>query len=150
MVQPNTDQAVIRRFQARPDTPCPVDSNSMAIALGARLVRIDEEGAVTLSFSPEPLFIQGAGVLQGGAVSAMLDFAMAFAVLAALPDGRTCATVNLATAFLRPAPRGDYLAVGRIERKGSAVAFAQSVLMPVDAPARLVASASSTLMLGAG
>ncbi|HPP99180.1 MAG TPA: PaaI family thioesterase, partial [Ottowia sp.] len=99
-----------------------------------------------LAFAPDPLFIQGTGVLQGGAVTAMLDFAMAFATLAALPVGGSCATVNLNTAFLRPAPRGRYLAVGEVERRGRQLAFTHARLLRED-DGQTVATATSTLAL---
>lgn len=99
-----------------------------------------------LAFAPDPLFIQGTGVLQGGAVTAMLDFAMAFATLAHLPVGGSCATVNLNTAFLRPAPQGRYIAVGEVERRGRQLAFTHARLLREEDRA-VVATATSTLAL---
>jgi acyl-coenzyme A thioesterase PaaI-like protein len=81
----NPDQALIHRFLAAPSQPLRINSNPMALALGMQLLRVDAAaGVVELAFTPDPLFIQGTGVLQGGAVTAMLDFAMAFATLALL------------------------------------------------------------------
>lgn len=125
-----------------------MDSNPLARVLHAQLHAVDtNSGHVELSFEPDPLFIQGTGVIQGGAVSAMLDFAMAFAVLAHVKVGCSCATVNMNTSFLRPAPHGRYRAVGELERSGKSIAFARASLTPWDAATRVVASASSTLVL---
>ena len=125
-----------------------MDSNPLARALNAQLHAVDAtNGHVKLSFEPDPLFIQGTGVLQGGAVSAMLDFAMAIAVLAHVKVGYSCATVNMNTSFLRPAPHGRYRAIGALERSGKSIAFARASLAPWDAATRVVASASSTLVL---
>lgn len=143
----NADQRLIHEFRRHPTGSCAVDSNPMAIALGMRLLEVGDDDAVTLSFLPDPLFIQGTNVLQGGAVTAMLDFAMAFSVLAGLPAGASCATVNLTTAFLRAAPHGAYLARGWIERKGRTLAFAQASLAPAEAPRSVVATATSTLSI---
>jgi uncharacterized protein (TIGR00369 family) len=141
----NPDQALIHRFLAQPDQPLAFDANPMAIALGSQLLRVDAQaGIVELAFTPAPLFIQGTGVLQGGAVTAMLDFAMAFATLAHLPVGYSCATVNLNTAFLRPAPQGRYLAVGEVERRGRALAFTHARLLRAE-DRQVVATATSTL-----
>lgn len=141
----NPDQALIHRFLAQPDQPLAMDANPMAVALGTRLLRVDAAaGLVELAFEPDPLFIQGTGVLQGGAVTAMLDFAMAFATLASLPPDHSCATVNLNTAFLRPAPRGRYRAVGEVERRGKALVFTHARLLR-DADQQVVATATSTL-----
>ena len=141
----NPDQALIHRFIEGGSTPILFDANPMARALGAELRAADlTTGRVALAFAPDPLFIQGTGVLQGGAVTAMLDFAMAFAALAHLPVGASCATVNLNTAFLRPAPKGRYVAVGEVERRGKQLAFTHARLLREEDQV-VVATATSTL-----
>lgn len=143
----NPDQALIHRFIQGGGRPMPFDANPMARALGTELRAADlAAGTVTLAFEPDPLFIQGTGVIQGGALTAMLDFAMAFATLAQLPVGASCATVNLNTAFLRPAPRGRYLAHGEVERRGRQLAFTHARLVRED-DGQTVATATSTLAL---
>lgn len=139
------DQALLRRFVAAGGEPLAGDSNPLAIALGCRIVRVDpQDGAVELAYEPDALFVQGTGVLQGGAVSAMLDFAMAYAVLAALPDGGSCATASMTTSYLRPAPQGAYRAIGILERAGRTLAFARAELRRAQDDA-VVATATSTL-----
>lgn len=141
----NPDQALIHRFLHEGGHPLPFDANPMARALGSQLLSTDTgQGCVQLAFEPDPLFIQGTGVLQGGAVTAMLDFAMAFAALARLPVGQSCATVNLNTAFLRPAPQGLYLAVGEVERAGRSMVFTHARLLRAS-DRTVVATATSTL-----
>ena len=143
----NPDQALIHRLVAGGGRPLPFDVNPMARALGTELRAADlAAGTVTLAFDPDPLFIQGTGVVQGGALAAMLDFAMAFATLAHLPVGGSCATVNLNTAFLRPAPQGRYIAVGEVERRGRQLAFTHARLLREEDRA-VVATATSTLAL---
>ncbi len=143
----NEDQALIHHFVRGDGRPLQMDSNPLARALACGLLRVDlANGIVEVEFEPDPLFIQGTGVLQGGAVSAMLDFAMAFAVLARIPGGRSCATVNMNTAFQLPAPQGRYRAVGEVERCGKTLAFARAGLFRADTD-KLVASATSTLVL---
>lgn len=141
----NPDQELIHRFLKQLGKPLAIDSNPMSMALGSQLLRVDvADGVVELVFDPDPIFIQGTGVLQGGAITAMLDFAMAFATLAHLPIGQSCATVTLNTAFLRPAPKGRYLAVGEIERKGKSLVFTHAKLMRSEDRV-VVATATSTL-----
>ncbi|HPK31777.1 MAG: PaaI family thioesterase [Ottowia sp.] len=143
----NPDQALIHRFVQGGERPMAFDANPMARALGTELRAADlQAGRVTLAFEPDPLFIQGTGVIQGGALTAMLDFAMAFATLAQMPVGGSCATVNLNTAFLRPAPQGRYLALGEVERRGRQLAFTHARLLREDGEV-LVATATSTLAL---
>lgn len=141
----NPDRALIHRFAMQAGTAMPIDSNPMAQALGATLARVDlTRGEVDIGFAPADLFLQGTGVLQGGAVTAMLDFAMAFVTLAHLPPQASCATVNLNTSFLRPAPQGSYLATGVLERCGKTLAFTQARLVRVDT-GQVVATATSSL-----
>lgn len=143
----NPDQALLHRFAASGSAPTPFDTNPMARALGTTLRAVDRQtGRVELAFAPEPAFIQGTGVIQGGALTSMLDFAMAFATLARMPRGGSCATVNLSVAFLRPAAAGRYLAIGEVERCGRQLAFTRAQLLRQD-DGQLVASASSTLAL---
>ena len=147
MTPANPDQALIHRFIESGSQPTAFDANPMARALGAELCAADlRAGTVELAFNPDPLFIQGTGVLQGGAVTAMLDFAMAFATLAQLPIGASCATVNLNTAFLRPAPQGRYIAFGEVERRGKQLAFTHARLLRAQ-NRQVVATATSTLAL---
>ena len=142
----NADQALLHAFLKNPDHPLPI-SNPMALALGAELCAADPRaGTVKLAFQPQALFIQGTDVLQGGAVSAMLDFAMAFATLADLPIGYSCATINLSTSFLRPAPAGRYIAVGEIERRGRQLSFTRAQLFR-EGHDQVVSTATSTLMV---
>ena len=144
----NPDQVAMKRFALDAGVQVDFAANPFAKALGTRVIAVDlEAGMVRLAFSPDGIFVQGAGVLQGGAISAMLDFAMAFALLAVLPEGQTCSTANANVSFLRPAPRGDYVAVGEITRRGSRLAFARAGVFPADAPDRLVATATSTLAI---
>lgn len=141
----NPDQALIQRFVQAAAGPVAIDSNPMALALQSSLLRVDRErGEVDIGFEPAGLFIQGTGVLQGGAVTAMLDFAMAFATLASLPPQSSCATVNLNTSFLRPAPQGPYVATGQVERCGKTLAFTRASLMSAET-GQVVATATSSL-----
>jgi uncharacterized protein (TIGR00369 family) len=144
----NPDWIDLQRFIREGRAAATLTSNPMSSALGMRMEQVDiAKGEITLSFEPQGLFIQGAGVLQGGAVSAMLDFAMAFAVMATLPEGRSCATSSLNISFLRPAPKGRYVAVGETERRGKALAFTYARLYQEGASDRVVATATSLLAL---
>lgn len=143
----NPDQALIQRFMEEGQRPTPIDSNPMAIALKSTLLRVDrEQGSVDISFDLPDLFIQGTGVIQGGAISAMLDFGMAFATLAKLPPRSSCASVNLTTAFLRPAPQGVYVVTGLVDRCGKSLAFTQARLINASTGA-LVATGTSSLAI---
>jgi uncharacterized protein (TIGR00369 family) len=128
----NSDYVFLQEFLAGDRTPAPIASAPLAVLLNAHLLEADASGKAVISFDPPDTFIQGARVLQGGTVATMLDFALAFAVLVALPADRTCATASLTTNFLKPAGPGKYIARGNVDRIGAQVAFASAVLQRAD------------------
>lgn len=140
----NVDQALIRRFQTDKTVHAAIESSALAEALVGRIVDLDQDaGRITLSYQPSSFFIQAEQVIQGGAIAAMVDFAMAFAALAVLPDGQSVATVNLNVAYLRAAKAGYFQATGEIERRGRSLVFTRAGLAQADGT--LVATATSTL-----
>ncbi len=143
----NPDYALIREFLARGGPPRPFDSNPLARELGAQLLRADAVGGtVDLAFEPGPRFLQGNGCVQGGIVAAMLDFALAFAVLARLEPGYTHATASFSVNLLLPARVGRYRAHGRIERMGKRLAFASASLVR-EGTGETVATATGVMAL---
>lgn len=144
----NPDKTLLAGFLAQSNPlPTPVRSNALAIELGTTLMQASANpGAVVLHCRPSALFVQGAGVLQGGALAAMLDFAMSFAGLIDAPAGRAVTTTMLNVAFLRAAPRGDYRVVGEIERLGRNAGFARARLYAEEG-AEPVATATSALLI---
>src|SRR5262249_46316449 len=145
----NSDLALIAKFLALQPERTPFDANPLARALGTDLTEIDlEQGRLRLEFEPRADFMQGAGVIQGGALAAMLDFAMTFVVMARLVaspgNQQTAATTSMNVMYLKPAPRGRYCAIGEIERVGRSIAFARAQLSPVSG-GTAVASATATM-----
>jgi len=142
----NPDKLLLQSH--RPGDVLPFDSvdQEFARALGGYVIGVDAvNGVVELRFAPGREFIQGAGVVQGGAVSAMLDFAMGFAGMAMLADGLAITTATLNISFLRAAPAGVYLAKGMIERRGRTLLFARGELRAEAGT--LVATGTSSLVL---
>lgn len=144
----SSNYSIVQRFANEPGEPASFPCDSIASALGARLVRLDEKtGALQMSFEPAELFKQGEGVIQGGAVCAMLDFATACAAMAVLGPNEGCATITLATSFLRPVVPGRYHAYAEIEKRGRSAVFARAMLTPSGQPDRLLASATAVLAI---
>ncbi|MDY7104961.1 MAG: PaaI family thioesterase [Actinomycetota bacterium] len=146
----NPDRVLLARFAAGDGTIMALDSNPLAYALGGRITALDvEAGTVELRFRPGPTFLQGAGMIQGGAIAAMLDFAMAFTVLAGLPAEQGATTVNLNVSLQRPCLAGEHRARGTVERRGRSLAFAHAELAPVDGDdvGTPVATATSTMAI---
>lgn len=147
----NSNYSIVQRFANDPGEPASFPGDPIASALGARLLRIDgETGVLQMSYEPAALFKQGTGVIQGGAVSAMLDFATACAAMAVLAPNEQCATITLTTSFLRPVLPGRYDAYAEIEKRGRSAVFARATLTPSGQPDRLLASATAVLAITPG
>jgi uncharacterized protein (TIGR00369 family) len=143
----NTDQTLALEFWRDPQ-PRPISSNPLARALRGTLMELDAgTGHALLAFDPSAEFVQDTGHLQGGIVTAMLDFAMAFAVLAKLSPDSTFSTASISVNFIAPSPPGKYLARGRIDRLGGRLIFA-SAEMHRDEDKKLVATATAVLVHG--
>lgn len=143
----NPDQILLRSFKGE---PLAVDSNPLAAALQTRLLALDvATGTVRLAFQPGPQFVQGRGVVQGGIVGTMLDFATAFATLAKLPDGQTAATASMTIAFYSAIRAGALIGVGTVERAGQRLVYARGELQTDDGQTRAVATAVMSVLADA-
>ncbi len=85
-------------------------------------------GAAVLAFDPGDQFLQGGGAIQGGIVTAMLDYAMALAAFSRLPAGKSFGTVSITTHFLKPARIGRHIARASLDRMGASMIFASATL----------------------
>lgn len=141
----NPDLLHLRAFVAGEARPGPIATSPLLVALGAELLAYaPDRKELAIRYSPGDLFRQGAGLIQGGAITAMLDFAMAFAGMAASEDGTSITTAMMTASFLAPAAGSTYEARGRIVRQGRRVMFAEAQL---HAGGRTVATASSNLLV---
>lgn len=145
----NPDVALVERVcSGNVPLPALVDSSPIARALGMQIDGIDQAGySADVSYTPSDCFLQGAGVLQGGAVAAMLDFAIMVPIMARLPANALPATSNLDIAYFRPAPLGTYSARARLRRQTRSLVFAEATLSCASGDE--IASATSTIFVKA-
>lgn len=140
----NEDQILIRDFQHKRISHAPIASSRLADALRGHISAIDPgNNWIELSYEPDEFFFQAEQIIQGGATATMLDFAMAFAALAVVPDGQSVTTVNLNIAYLRAAKAGKLRAIAEIERRGRSLIFTRARLLQHDEV--VVATGTSTL-----
>jgi len=111
--------------------------------LGARPQRCDPHaGRMTVTFQAQRDFCNLMGSVQGGMLTAMLDLAMAFAVLCTLEDGHVVPSLEVKTTFIAPARAGEITGEGMLVRKGRSIAFMEGRLF--DPHGNLLATASAT------
>jgi len=106
-----------------------------------------DEGAVVVEASPSDRHLNPAGTVGGGYIATILDTACACAVHSALPIHTGYTTLELQLLFHRSiAPGiGRLRAEGKLLSIGRRAAFSEAMLF--DASHRLLASASSTLLV---
>jgi uncharacterized protein (TIGR00369 family) len=144
-------KGAIRRFELTDARPLVIRNMPFAEAMDATVVDLNETaGTLRARFVCGEEFLQGAGVLQGGVLSAMLDLSMAFLSLAVIPAESTCATAQLNVHFLSPAHPGVFFADAEMEKSGKRVLFNRARLTPAGS-GRPVASATAVFtVLGEG
>ena len=124
-----------------------VRAGGLALELKGELLEVDLDVASTLSaYELDERFTQGAGVIQGGVVTAALDYAMALAGFTRIAPGKTFGTVSMTTQFLKPVLPGRHLARGRLDRAGSRMIFASAELYRDGSPS-LLATACAVMAI---
>jgi molybdopterin converting factor subunit 1 len=101
-----------------------------------------EPGHVRMEFTASEQFLNPAGVVQGGFLTAMLDDTMGPAAVAQLGPGYFAPTLELKVSFLRPVGPGRLIGDGRVVHMGRSIAFLEGSL--ADEEGNLVATATAT------
>ncbi|TDN57954.1 PaaI family thioesterase [Paraburkholderia sp. BL10I2N1] len=91
-----------------------------------------------------PAFLNPAGQVQGGILSAMLDDVTATLVTSTLAEGEHCATLSLNTTYLRPAKPGRLHGRATLVRRGRGVCNVNGELWQED---KLVVTATAVCMI---
>ena len=141
----NPDKAYLAAVLAGGVEPGPITSCPAAESLGARLVTLDPDaGVIGIDFRAGADDVNGAGVVLGGVIAAMLDLLAAFAVLA-FTRAECPGSIDLQVHFLRPARPGTLHGEARLVQAGRRIAYAEAALH--DAQGREIARGRSALAL---
>lgn len=118
----------------------------IGVTLGFRIAEV-EEGRVVFAGTPDEAVYNPIGTVHGGYAATLLDSACGCACHSRLPAGQGYTTLELKVAYHRPitAATGEVFAEGRVTHFGRRTAYAEATLK--DAAGRLLASATSTLMV---
>lgn len=116
-------------------------------ATGARLVEI-ERGRAVVHFDPGLVHCNALRQVHGGVVSTLLDTAIGYAVVSALPFGDGFSTVQLNVNFIRAVAPGDGTVTieSRLVRQGRRIIVAEATMH--SATGKLCAVASATCLPG--
>ncbi len=82
------------------------------------------------------------GVAHGSVAFALMDTAMGAAVMSVIPDGSSCATIEIQTRFHRAAPHGSLIAEATVMTAGRRIVHLEA--RTLDSDGRLVASATGS------
>lgn len=131
------EPSVFDRFETPP----------VATLLGWRLLEADKAaGTIRVGFEARREFLNPAGFIQGGILSAMLDDTMGPAVLVASDGALFTTTIDMTVSFLAPARVGQITGEGRVVQMGKTIAFLEGRLLDPAGVVLARATASARLL----
>ena len=114
----------------------------------AKLLGIEAEsvepGHAVLTMKIRDDLKRNGGIAHGGAVAALIDSAMAFAIVPLLSENEHTVTVDLTIHFMRPLSEGSARASARVVRAGKRVITVSAELFNNEG--KLAATALSTYL----
>jgi len=114
----------------------------------AKLLGIEAElvepGHAVLTMKIRDDLKRNGGIAHGGAVAALIDSAMAFAIVPLLSENERTTTVDLTIHYLRPLSEGSARASARVVRAGKRVITVSAELF--NSEGKLAATALSTYL----
>jgi acyl-CoA thioesterase len=103
-----------------------------AALLGFRVVRADEDGSL-IEADPRPEHLNGAGIVHGGYLSALIDSATGWAVHALVAPGTAAPHIHLSVQYVRAAlPDATLVCRGRCVSVGRRIASAEAEITQAD------------------
>jgi uncharacterized protein (TIGR00369 family) len=120
-----------------------LDNVPFAKLLGIEVEAV-EPGHAVLTMPIRNELKQNHGVAHGGSIAAVIDSAMALAIMPLLAENERTTTVDLTIHYLRPLTEGTARASARVVRAGKRVITVSAEL--VDHQGKLAATAISTYL----
>ncbi|MCC5988318.1 MAG: PaaI family thioesterase [Pararhodobacter sp.] len=143
----NADRFAITRAIAEGRSDVALETSPLLRALKCRFLT-GVPGRLTIGFEPGPDHLQGHGVVCGGIIATMLDFALAFATLSRLGSGDSAVSVALNVSYLGAVQPEPVRVTAEVVTMGYRLAQARAEL--IDAGGKLLATAQSPLALQRG
>ena len=140
----NPDRAVIAACIQSSAKNITMNSSPLLEALKCQIVEASEK-RIRLRFQPDVAYVQGNGVVCGGIVATMLDFALAFAGLTTCGEGESAVSISLNVNYLGPVLPGHFLVDANLATNGFRIAQAEAKLLSPDGT--ILATATSPLAM---
>ena len=105
----------------------------------------EEPGRTRMRLTVDPTWHNPNGVLHGGVIYTMVDYSMGSAVHTVLPEGQSCATIELKVSYLATVREGTLTVDTNVVKHGRNIAFTESKV--TDDRGRLVATASGSMFI---
>jgi uncharacterized protein (TIGR00369 family) len=117
------------------------------LTLGLTCVEKGPDATTVWRMRVDERFLNPAGIVQGGFLSAMMDSAMGASAVLSVKDRKVyVANTEMKSSFLRPARNGDVLTcTASVLKPGTVVAFLQARIL--DDRGNLISTASSTYLI---
>jgi uncharacterized protein (TIGR00369 family) len=117
------------------------------LTLGITCVEKGDDASTVWRMRVDERFLNPAGIVQGGFLSAMMDSAMGASAVLSVKDRKVyVANTEMKSSFLRPVRDGDVLTcTASVLKPGNVVAFLGARV--VDEAGTLVATGSSTYLI---
>jgi uncharacterized protein (TIGR00369 family) len=117
------------------------------LTLGLTCVEKGPDATTVWRMRVDERFLNPAGIVQGGFLSAMMDSAMGASAVLSVKDRKVyVANTEMKSSFLRPVRSGDVLTcTASVLKPGNVVAFLQARVL--DEQGKLVSTASSTYVI---
>jgi len=106
---------------------------------------VQEDGSFHLALELRPKHMSRAERVHGGVLFTLLDTALGRAIIASLPEGRGCATVEIKINYFRPVQQGRIIAIGRVKETTRSLAYAEGEIL--NDQGKVLARASGTFFL---
>lgn len=97
-----------------------LDENLFSRMIGMKLVDM-RSGEATIRVEMSDELRQPHGLLHGGVTAALIDTAMAFAVITKLSEGEKASTVDLSVHYIRPHTEGAFSSTAKVIRAGKRI-----------------------------
>lgn len=101
---------------------------------------------VSMLMQPTTRLNRQGGIVSGQALVGAADSVMVLAIFSAFAGMTPCATVDMASSFLKPTANVDLIVTGRIVRKGRSIVFCSAEIAS-SADDKLVLTATGTYAL---